>query len=412
MKPFWQIPLLGGLLMMLTCTVAQAQDQQTAPGMQLPLSFILFGDSGYHLAYRKGPIRNDPQSMDDYLADKRRSWLKKGLPAADFTPPPACHSDSTHVTECTGLYAVVNAMTHFCQTETCALGLMMGDNIYPSGADGSAADKARFRDILDEPFRPLLNSAGGFRIYAMLGNHDWQTSRAGRDAQVGWFNAAENPQMVLPEPGFYSFWRGDAEFFVLDTNLLLAGTSVIKDQLNADGSEKKHSRTETPPSWRMPQGKEKNQLKWLQQSLSSSTARWKIVAGHHPLWSSGGSKFEEARALRKLLMPMLCEYADMYLAGHEHDLEIHTDQCGPGQLPLPLIVSGAAAKQRPVHTPFQQYQQQTYPQYREVWLQGMVWGFTHIELDQDQAQVTMLTTPNDQSGTVTEAFKVSFPRRH
>ena len=50
-------------------------------------------------------------------------------------------------------------------------------------------------------------------------------------------------------------------------------------------------------------------------------------------------------------MPMLCEFSDLYLAGHEHDLEAHQDDCqqynsanGKELKPLPIIVSGAAAK--------------------------------------------------------------------
>ncbi len=374
--------------------------------------FILFGDSGYHYDYLKDTIRNNPQDMAAYLADEQHSWLKKGLPAADFTPPPAHQLNEQQVIEASGLYPVAAAMTSHCRQQGCDLALMMGDNIYPAGADGSAADARRFEAILDQPFRPLLASDDDFRIYAMLGNHDWQTSRAGRDAQVQWFNAADNPQMVLPEPGFYSFTRGDAEFFILDTNLLLAATDVLDDRLNPDGSEMQHEQREQADPWLLPQGREHEQLSWFKQAIRESPARWKIVAGHHPLWTSGGTKFEQARALRHLLLPTLCDYADMYLAGHEHDLEIHTDACGENQLPLPVIVSGAASKQRPVHTPFQQYQRRHYPQYREIWLRGMSWGFTRIELNGEQADVTMITTPDDGSGAAQPAFQVSFPRRH
>ena len=37
---------------------------------------------------------------------------------------------------------------------------------------------------------------------------------------------------------------------------------------------------------------------WLEQSLADSPARWKIVMGHHPIWSSAGSKFQQARMMR------------------------------------------------------------------------------------------------------------------
>src|SRR5690606_41821644 len=79
------------------------------------------------------------------------------------------------------------------------------------------------------------------------------------------------------------------------------------------------------------------------------------------LWSSAGSKFEQARALRRLILPTLCRYADLYLAGHEHTLEVHTDDCSKATAqsdlePLPQIVSGAAAKMRPINTAFMRNQ--------------------------------------------------------
>jgi hypothetical protein len=63
---------------------------------------------------------------------------------------------------------------------------------------------------------------------------------------------------------------------------------------------------------------------WLEEALRTSTARWKFVVGHHPIWSSSGSKFEQGRALREMILPAMCRYADAYLVGHDHTLEIHT----------------------------------------------------------------------------------------
>lgn len=404
---------------MTTTNVQQNQPFNKVPlaDTQQPVAFIAFGDSGYHYDYPKQASLNNPQTRQQFLLSERAAWVKKGLPPADFVAPPMHRLSGTdYVVERTGLNAVAGAMTQYCQSNRCDFSLMLGDNIYPAGGDGSERDEQRFLDILDLPFRQLVSSHDDFRIYGVLGNHDWQTSRAGRDAQIAWASRDDN-KMVLPQPGFYSFNRGDAEFFVIDTNLLLAGTTVLKDKLNPDGSEKKHNSPEHYNDWQKPQGQEKQQLDWLENALKQSSARWKIVAGHHPLWSSGGSKFEEARALRPLLMPMLCEFADLYLAGHEHDLEAHQDDCqqynsanGKELKPLPIIVSGAAAKQRPIHTPFQAYQKKTYAEYQELWLQGMVWGFAHITLG-DDIQVRMITTPNDESGATTEQVMLTFPQR-
>ena len=57
---------------------------------------------------------------------------------------------------------------------------------------------------------------------------------------------------------------------------------------------------------------EKNQLLWLKHALDASTARWKIIVAHHPLWSSGSTKFEQAHVIRRELLPIICGRADAY----------------------------------------------------------------------------------------------------
>jgi hypothetical protein len=142
---------------------------------------------------------------------------------------------------------------------------------------------------------------------------------------------------------------------------------------------------------------------WLERSLAESQARWKIVVGHHPLWSSAGSKYEQARVLRRLLLPTLCRYADLYLAGHDHTLELHHDDCreawpGAKVAPLPNVVSGAAAKQRALNSSFMRHQAAKYPQLRTEFARGLVWGFAHLTVAGDAATLTFVETPDEGSG--------------
>ena len=251
-------------------------------------------------------------------------------------------------------------------------------------------------------------------MYAALGNHDWKTSRIGRDRQLE-FGSQMTTAFTMKAPGYYSFTKGDVEFFVIDTNLLLAGTVVKENELNPDGSEKKVCENDEPEQWELPNNEDKTQLDWLESSLKTSSAKWKIVYGHHTLWSAGGSKYEQARSLRQLLMPMMCKYSDLYIAGHEHELEINIDTCakelGTASKPLPFVVSGAAAWQRSVHHPFQSYQELNYPQYKALWSKGMVWGFSYITIEGDKLEVQMLTTPNDGQGIPVLEKRMSFSHR-
>ena len=67
--------------------------------------------------------------------------------------------------------------------------------------------------------------------------------------------------------------------------------------------------------------------------------KWRIVAAHHPIYAYGGHGHHSG--LEKTLLKPLCKHADIYLAGHEHNLQHLQAPCG-----LPLVVSGGAAKMR------------------------------------------------------------------
>ena len=106
----------------------------------------------------------------------------------------------------------------------------------------------------------------------------------------------------------------------------------------------------------------------------------------------------------------------MDFAGHEHTLELATDDCStatPGErrAPLPAIVTGAAGKQRPLNTAFMAHQAANNPQYHPIYARGMVWGFIHISLSGDTATVTVISTPDDGSGTTRVETTQRFQRR-
>ena len=173
-------------------------------------------------------------------------------------------------------FAVAKSMWETYQQKPYAFVLMAGDNIYSYGEISLA--KARFED----PYAPLLSK--DVKFYAVLGNHDIVKSNNGLD-QINYqpFNMSDR---------YYSFTKGDinegmVEFFALDTNR------------NAPWDA---------------------QLTWLDQQLAQSTAPWKIVYGHHPLYSSGrhGSNPE----LTAKLAPIFAKHkVPLYLCGHDHGYE-------------------------------------------------------------------------------------------
>lgn len=173
-------------------------------------------------------------------------------------------------------FAVAKSMWETYQQKPYAFVLMAGDNIYSYGEISLA--KAYFED----PYAPLLSK--DVKFYAVLGNHDIIKSNNGID-QINYqpFNMSDR---------YYSFTKGDVkegtiEFFALDTN--------------------------SNAPWDA-------QLAWLDQQLAKSTAPWKIVYGHHPLYSSG--RHGSSPELNAKLAPIFAKHkVPLYLCGHDHGYE-------------------------------------------------------------------------------------------
>lgn len=383
---------------------------------------LIFGDHGYDLRYFERDDYEPPLDWDGFVAKERQEWLEDRRPPAEFEPPAATKHPNGGWVAASGMLPVASAMTRHCRDAArCDFALMLGDNVYPNGATRGADghdDATRFQRLFREPFGAWEAWGPEFRIYVTLGNHDWKTSREAAMDEVAWLERSPPFYMdgiayrVKPPAA-----HGEAELFVIDTTVLLAGHDVLEDSLADDGSEQVSKEIEEPDPWARPvNATERGMAAWLERSLAESTARWKIVVAHHPLWSSAGSKYEQARVLRRLILPTLCRHADLYLAGHDHTLELHYDDCRealPDQqvAPLPSVVSGAAAKQRALNTNFMRHQARKYPQLRTEWARGLVWGFAHLAISGDEGTLTFVSTPDDGSGSAETAYVTKIARR-
>ncbi|MDO7085719.1 metallophosphoesterase [Pseudocolwellia sp. AS88] len=395
------------------------------------ISFLAFGDGGYHPDYPKIKHIKKPRNKEQFIEKERKDWLEDYRPIEEFDHAPIyVYPNTETATEDTGAAAVGLAMAEVCKLRTCEFAIQLGDNIYPDGADANDGkdDQKRMDDLILKPLLPLLADNKDMMVYSALGNHDWKSSRKGVALQTEWMK--NQPNFYLDEKGYYQYKVGeqgnDVEFFVLDTNMLLSAQPIYEVPLNPDGSEmeleqaklqKKGELEYAEPHENPVKGENLTQLAWLKHGLENSTAKWKVVYGHHILWSIGGTKYSEGHVLRKLIMPTLCENADAYIAGHEHDLELLTDDCSKyghsDKPPLPLIISGAASKMRGKHSPFARFQEKHYPEYDLVWSKSFVWGFAHITLDNqaDSLNIDYFTTPRDQSGKAINEGSFSFKKR-
>jgi len=168
---------------------------------------------------------------------------------------------------------VAAAMLRTQQERPCDFGLTFGDNFYPDGME-SPRD-VRWRTLWSELYDPL-----GIRFYASLGNHDWHLADS---PAAELLYSRQSTSWRMPAP-YYTFTAGPVQFFALDTN---------------EVSEA--------------------QLLWLNEAISASRARWKVVYGHHPIYSAG--QHGNTNVLIERLLPLLKDRVDAYFAGHEHDLQ-------------------------------------------------------------------------------------------
>ncbi|MGG9963210.1 purple acid phosphatase family protein [Ferruginibacter sp. SUN106] len=179
-----------------------------------------------------------------------------------------------------------------------------GDNFYPSGVI------SEFDPLFHYSFEDIYTAFSlQWDWYPVLGNHDYKSNP---DAQVAYSKISRRWKMPARYYAKLISIPGDTAskilFLFIDTNPLIPefysnadyGPNVKK----ADSAQQK---------------------KWIAKELSNTSPdiKWKIVVGHHPMFT-GGSRYEgyDTKAIRNSLKPLFDKYGvDVFLAGHEHSLQ-------------------------------------------------------------------------------------------
>src|SRR5262249_25615934 len=90
---------------------------------------------------------------------------------------------------------------------------------------------------------------------------------------------------------------------------------------------------------------------WLSSALAASSAKWKLVAFHHPIFDNGTSHPPDEKGIYPALKPIICGKVDLLLSGHEHifsHLRDSADGCGYDQL---IVGTGGKNLYTPQQTP-------------------------------------------------------------
>jgi hypothetical protein len=205
----------------------------------------------------------------------------------------------------------------------------------------------RFDDVFVRPYRPLIDA--GVRFEVAIGNHDghvhWSDER---------IEAIDTELRLLGTPArYYTTTHGPADFFYLD--------SSVPGLFGPGASE---------------------QREWLDDALARSRSRWKIVALHHPVHSSG--RHGATPGSQALLEPILVRHkVDLVLTGHDHHYERTFPLDG-----ITYVVSGGGCKTTPVR-----------PQ-RITAAARSTLQYLHVQIDGDRLQAAAIRP----DGQVIDAF--------
>ena len=184
--------------------------------------------------------------------------------------------------------------------------ITVGDNFYSHGVT-SASDQQwleKFENMYDLPYLQTP-------FYAALGNHDHHNGNARHQVEY----SKTSGKWKMPHY-YYTFTKvidahSSIQFFALDTE------GIRRRGENAIG-----------------------QLEWLEHQLRASTAAWKIVYGHHPVFSYG--RHGHTKQMIDLVRPLLEKYeVDVYICGHDHDRQLLDPGSG-----VDYVVSGTGSKSR------------------------------------------------------------------
>lgn len=303
---------------------------------------------------------------------------------------------------------VGEAIRQVCELDGCDFVIGMGDNIYKAGP--KSLDDQQFQDKFEIPYQNL-----SLPFYMVLGNHD----SSGLSAGDGGFNA--RGQIEIEYTHHSDIWAMPDRYYQIKAPL--HGDKVrFQPDLNSQPLVELFALDSTPitsapdfiPRYRINLYSQ-NMGDWLSAGVHNSKAQWKLAYAHHPYISNGkhgnagnyDSIGDYAEKLKKYMPKLnkylfqrvagtyyrdfydqhMCGELDMYLAGHDHNMQwlAPMDKCGKTH----FVVSGAGAKSNNIYNPKRN------PFY---WQCSKTIGFFWIQIVADSMLVKIYTVDEMEGG--------------
>ncbi len=243
-----------------------------------------------------------------------------------------------------GQLAVANAIAIKCAADGCDFVILLGDNIYDSGAESTT--DPQWADKFETPYAAI-----DLPFYPVLGNHDYGGALIPGQDMGGLGNEFDKGPIEVQYSQVSSKWKMPATHYTLKFGpvglIMLDTNSILWDNVeNGD------------------------QSLWYPTALAElSDATWIIAAGHHPLRSNGAhgnaGEYESVEigdtnipipvsimngaSVESFFASTICGTVDIALAGHDHNRQRLNEPsaCNGAE----LIVSGAGAKTKGIDNP-------------------------------------------------------------
>jgi hypothetical protein len=229
-------------------------------------------------------------------------WLPK--PSKDDLRNGNSYSAQSQVAQGMRMYAAKHNL------HTDAL-FLLGDNWYGDLPDG--ATSSRWVDQYEKMYPADVFPGPS---YTMLGNHDYQTLPATVNKVEAELEYAKTGRGVDGKP---TRWTLPARWYTFDFpkhNPVMHCIVLDSNMPAADGRWQHNENFTLKPE------EQAEQLRWLEEELQKPrTLPFLTVMGHHPVYSNG--PHGDHPVLVRDWSPLFKQYnVDLYLAGHDHDLQV------------------------------------------------------------------------------------------
>jgi hypothetical protein len=351
--------LPDGLSDTLIRLVAQDTDSTVSFDAAQTLRRLRWGNYAQALIARAGKARQSGDlAGEQRLLNEADQWMgwdtQINLPYFMRTPPPVFRvvpedkpirvvSLGDFGTSSPAQFQVAATMRDYQKKTPFDFGLTLGDNFYGTGV--GSLDDPQWKTKWEDLYSPM-----GIKFYASLGNHDY-----GRpDSPAAEIMYSQKSATWRMPATYYTYTAGPVQFFAIDT-IELSDTSLPNKE-----------------------------LAWLETELAKSKSPWKIVYGHYQIYSA--TRGDEENLIERLL-PVLRNRADLYLCGHDHNLQELKEEAG-----VHFFLNGGGG------AGLYDFRQPNYPHSDFKAKQN---GFTVLEADDHQLVVRLISATGEELHTST-----------